>query len=777
MENNTSIAQSFETTFHGQKYSALREGEADILTISSTKPPTDKTERASVFYNPVQRYNRDLSVLAIRAFGEDYAYVKEEKRLRQQSNAGEQKGRKRKREGNTHKESSSTEPSEDSKEVIDPAKDTNGHAAAPPEESSALEPTPAADMHKTSNERSEGKQDGSTNKPKHDDETPFRILDALSATGLRALRYAKEIPMATQIVANDVSVAATDAIRRNAEFNNVQDKIQVSTADAVDYMSHAKSRCRDRYTSVSGLYQVVDLDPYGTVAPFIDSAIRALADGGLLCVTSTDSRIFASNGYPEKTFSQYGGLPLEGPCAHEGGLRLIIQSIATAAARHGLAIEPLLSLSVDFYARLFIRIRRSPADVKFLALKTMYVHNCHHGCGAWSLQHQAHADATTDKGGSTLYRFKAAQSSGSSQCEHCGFKTHLAGPMWSGPLHNPHFIKKILSTIPKLDPQVYQSFSRIEGMLSLARDECVDIPRLRRNSRTRGFSPSKSSDTKSDCDPKIDSAARAGSARPVPPVPPHIRTLHPFFLYPPSIAKILRTETPSDAQLRGALLHLGYRATRSHTKAGSISTDAPWSVVWRIMRAWVAQHAPIKDGALKEGTAGWAIMNQTPQTPHVAESTESQAGDGEHKDLSESTIDGRPVTNANKGTPLELLNDTRANIDALSKADLPDEVRQIVTSLHRPVNALMELLRLAGPDKMDRQELRGLKNLPTIHGTADNDRKGDNQELANGDKQPEIVFDEQLGRRGRGTGKVFYAVNPPNWGPKRKATGSRVVPE
>ena len=777
MENSTSIASSFEATFHGQKYSGLREGEADILTISSTKSPEDKKERASVFYNPVQRYNRDLSVLAIRAFGEDYAHIKEEKRLRQQSNAGEQKGRKRKREGNIHRGPSPTEPVEESKENPDPVEHTEEHATAPSDKTSASKPTSAAEVHAISDERSRGKQDQGSSKPKLDDETPFRILDALSATGLRALRYAKEIPMATQIAANDVSVAATDAIRRNAEFNKVQDKIQVSTADAVDHMSHARSRCRDRYTSVSGLYQVVDLDPYGTAAPFIDSAIRALADGGLLCVTSTDSRIFASNGYPEKTFSQYGGLPLGGPCAHEGGLRLIIQSIASAAARHGLAIEPLLSLSVDFYARLFIRVRRSPADVKFLALKTMYVHHCDHGCGAWSLQHQAQANVTVDKGGGTLYRFKAAQSSGSSHCEHCGFKTHLAGPMWSGPLHNPHFIEKILSTIPKLDPKVYQSLSRIEGMLSLARDECVDLPPLPRTSENSGCSPSKSSDTKPDCDSKTDLAALTESSRPVPSVPPHIRTLHPFFLYPPSIAKIIHTETPSDAQLRGALLHLGYRATRSHTKAGSITTDAPWSVVWKIMRAWVAQHAPIKDGALKKGTAGWAIMNQIPPRSHATESTEIKVGEEEDKKVLVKTERGGLDARSNKVFLLGMLDNVRDTLGEVSRANPPDGIRQSIVDVQKPMKSLMDMLRHHGLESGDRGDQMDLTEVQGRHDPTIRDRNGNTQELANGDNQPEIVFDADLGRRGRDNGKVFYAHNPPNWGPKRKATGSRVVNE
>jgi tRNA (guanine26-N2/guanine27-N2)-dimethyltransferase len=48
-------------------------------------------------------------------------------------------------------------------------------------------------------------------------------------------------------------------------------------------------------------------------------------------------------------------------------LRLVLNSIAATAAKYGRAIEPLLCLSIDFYVRLFIRVKQSPATVKFLA--------------------------------------------------------------------------------------------------------------------------------------------------------------------------------------------------------------------------------------------------------------------------------------------------------------------------------------------------------------------------------------------------------------------------
>ena len=45
---------------------------------------------------------------------------------------------------------------------------------------------------------------------------------------------------------------------------------------------------------------VVDLDPYGTAAPFIDAAVQSVDDTGLLCVTCTDLSVLATTNYPEK---------------------------------------------------------------------------------------------------------------------------------------------------------------------------------------------------------------------------------------------------------------------------------------------------------------------------------------------------------------------------------------------------------------------------------------------------------------------------------------------
>lgn len=59
------------------------------------------------------------------------------------------------------------------------------------------------------------------------------ILEALSATGLRSIRYAKEIPGVKEIIANDISQRAVDVIKNNAIYNEVHNIVVPSHSDAM----------------------------------------------------------------------------------------------------------------------------------------------------------------------------------------------------------------------------------------------------------------------------------------------------------------------------------------------------------------------------------------------------------------------------------------------------------------------------------------------------------------------------------------------------------------
>ena len=38
-------------------------------------------------------------------------------------------------------------------------------------------------------------------------------------------------------------------------------------------------------------FDVIDLDPYGTAIPFLESSIASIYNGGMLCVTFTDTAV------------------------------------------------------------------------------------------------------------------------------------------------------------------------------------------------------------------------------------------------------------------------------------------------------------------------------------------------------------------------------------------------------------------------------------------------------------------------------------------------------
>ncbi|ROV91666.1 hypothetical protein VMCG_09263 [Cytospora schulzeri] len=600
------------------RYTTIQEGRAFILVPEPSKAAADQKDIRSkdgpvqsVFYNPIQQFNRDLTVLAIKAHGEETverrkkaieAKIKrnnDKKRKRQEPKAADDDSEK---VAKTHDAASPHDPqaaqgaaqamSPEVEEAIGEVKyaieqaANNGTPAQqqtrPEAEDTQMQDAAAEGQTAQPNESSDGQ---SSQVPVREIKPSFTILDALSATGLRALRYAQEMPFVTKVTANDLDPSAVESIRRNIIHNKLEDKIEVTKGDAVGhmYMKIAEQMAlteKEKAQGKSGKYDVLDLDPYGTAATFLDAAVQSVRDdGGLLCVTCTDAGVWASNGYPEKAFALYGGIPVKGSHSHEVGLRLILNSIATSAARYGLTIEPLLSLSIDFYARVFVRVRKSPAAVKFAAGKTMIMYNCDTGCGAWTTQPLLKNKSAPNKNGKgSFYKHQMTQGPTADQhCEHCGFRTHLAGPMYAGRLHSPDFVKRILDKLPEADKEVYGTTERIKGMLTTALEEHLE------EIGTEGRPKSKE-EALAEIEP------------------------YPFFFLPTQLARTIHCATPGEDLLRGAIRGLGYRVTRSHCKPGSIKTDAPWSVLWEIMREWTRQKAPIKEDNIKPGTPGFRIL-------------------------------------------------------------------------------------------------------------------------------------------------------------------------
>ena len=67
---------------------------------------------------------------------------------------------------------------------------------------------------------------------------------------------------------------------------------------------------------LSSRFDAIDLDPYGSASTFLDGAVQAIADSGVLMVTCTDMGVLCGN-HSEACYGKYGGMSLKAKFCHE----------------------------------------------------------------------------------------------------------------------------------------------------------------------------------------------------------------------------------------------------------------------------------------------------------------------------------------------------------------------------------------------------------------------------------------------------------------------------
>lgn len=375
----------------------------------------------------------------------------------------------------------------------------------------------------------------------------LKILDALSASGLRSIRYAKELGPAgsviKQIVANDLSEAAVKLIEENIKLNNVGDLVTSSQSDAAQLIYRSAPSYEERF-------HVIDLDPFGTGAQFFNAAVNGIGEAGLLMVTCTDTAVLCGNA-SESCFARYGSMSLRADFCHEMALRIILRSIESHAAVYGRYIKPLLSVSADFYVRLFMQVFTQQAETKKSASKLCQVYLCKE-CKSVGLtplgtcKVKDDPDKAKSENICVKYNFKPGEVTLSDRCSICGGKYTLGGPIWSNHIHDNQFLdllKKELA-LPET-PSEFATFRRIEGLIHMCNEE-LNVP---------------------------------------------------LFHSVDSISSALRSKMPRTNDIMSALMNAGYRVSLTHTNKTGIKTDAPNSVVWDIFcQAADQQKTPPVDG-------------------------------------------------------------------------------------------------------------------------------------------------------------------------------------
>ena len=175
------------------------------------------------------------------------------------------------------------------------------------------------------------------------------LLDAFSGTGVRALRFFKEVPGVSLAIANDLSERAHKLIRENISLNNAENHVLATSADANALMHIIKS--------LGKTIHYVDIDPFGSPKPYIDSALWCVRNGGLVGVTATDTAPLSGAKWRAGSRHYDARLTRFQP-PHYLGLRVLLGYVARRAASMDRYVSPLLSFANKHYYRLILMVGR-----------------------------------------------------------------------------------------------------------------------------------------------------------------------------------------------------------------------------------------------------------------------------------------------------------------------------------------------------------------------------------------------------------------------------------
>ena len=286
-------------------------------------------------------------------------------------------------------------------------------------------------------------------------EYKFNIIEPLSATGLRCIRYYAELPSdkINLIYSNDMDPKAVECININMEKNKVDNnKFKVFTSDAAQLMYQNPH-----------FFDVVDLDPYGTAIPFIDSCIHCSKNGALLCITFTDMPVLCGN-YPETTLYKYGSIPYKVNFCHEMAIRIALYSISSAASKYKKVIKPLFSYNAEFYIRLFLIIKDSPEDCKMNPFKYGYMYHCR-DCQNRAIYPMARRQENKFKNGkpNSFVKFNNLIYP-SELCECCGSHMCMSGPFWIDNIFDEDWIKELQKNLESKNYEYLKFNSRIQNI-------------------------------------------------------------------------------------------------------------------------------------------------------------------------------------------------------------------------------------------------------------------------------------------------------------------------
>lgn len=239
------------------------------------------------------------------------------------------------------------------------------------------------------------------------------ILDATAATGIRGIRYMKELkPKGVTFL--EINPSSYEYLRANLDRNGIDPRYAINTG----LQQFANGPTRERF-------DMIDIDPFGSPAPYIFDSLKISRDNGLLCVTATDTAVLCG-AHIHACAKTYDSMPMHNELGHEAGLRILIGFVARAAAQFNYGIKVGFSFSYMHYMRTMLWLSHGAADADSSLKKMGFAYKCNH-CG-W-------------------YGFEAGAFTTILKCPECGSQIEKAGRMWLGSLSEKIDAKKLEKAI------------------------------------------------------------------------------------------------------------------------------------------------------------------------------------------------------------------------------------------------------------------------------------------------------------------------------------------
>uniref|UniRef100_A0A1A8E7T1 tRNA (guanine(27)-N(2))-dimethyltransferase n=2 Tax=Nothobranchius kadleci TaxID=1051664 RepID=A0A1A8E7T1_NOTKA len=405
-----------------------------------------------------------------------------------------------------------------------------------------------------------------------EERNPLECLDAFGATGIMGLQWAKHLRNAVRVTITDISDTCVKMIKENCELNNIRvdggqrgprgpdragaeaETTPVATVEVAKMDANVIMHLRS--------FDYIHLDPFGTAVNYLDAAFRNIRNLGIISITSTDTgSLYAKS--PNVTLRHYGCHIVRTEYYKELAARMLVASVCRAAARCNKGIEVLLTVALEHFVLVVVRVLRGPSQADESAKKLRKLMHCQ-WCEArvfLKLGNMVDDTLPCDCHGSLP-----------------GKTAVQLGPLWSGPLFNTGFLRKMLSaavrhSMDDIQPLVKTLICESEGttLKSLvhgssvltSQAECgVVIKTLQSGDEAR----------LADLTGKRKSGEESGNV--LKKLKPDASLEHPPFYYSIHRHSIRGMNMPKLNKFLQYLMEAGFRVSRTHFDPTGVRTDA-----------------------------------------------------------------------------------------------------------------------------------------------------------------------------------------------------------